>query len=484
MANALEQYLLSPLEELAKASIASPWDAVVVGGGTAGLTAARTLAERGKRVAVLEGGSLALLTHSTTTDLRFDPAGLTRFRELLQYSPRRSDGGQFGFMIACFGSRAMFWNGAAPRFAEGDFASWPIKKADIDPFYSWAELEMRVSRDYGDTGLGQTALRQLRESGLPAELGPYAIDTHPTSDGWIGGTLGNPMAVLLRTSLVTAAEPALRMAGHAFATKILLGAGGKAAAVTVTDRSDGASYEVETRSVVLAGGGFESVRLAIASGLPDRSGLLGRRIVDHLFCRAYYPVPDTLYDPAQPEAAIVAVPADEMRGFQLELHLPSDNLFMLSELSTWKPSAGDPFYAAMVRSFAPVAPRDDNFVEAGAGDAPGDYTVHLTYSPDDLQLLDEMVAGLDSVRAALGGERAEAERFTPGDSHHEAGGMLMGSDPTSSVTDPYGRLWSTPNVVVADAASWPCTSAANPCLTITALSRRQALQLSEDLGQS
>jgi len=483
MSTALEQYLLTPLEELAQASNASPWDAIVVGGGTAGLTAARTLAENGQRVAVLEGGSLALLTHSTTTDLRFDPAGLTRFRELLQYSPRRADGGEFGFMIACFGSRAMFWNGAAPRFAEDDFGDWPITKADLDPFYDWAEREMRVSSDYGDTGLGQTALRQLREAGLPAELGPYAIDTHPTSDGWIGGTLGNPVATLLRTNLVTAEEPQLRMAAHAFATRILLGAGGKAAAVAVTDLVSGTSHEIETRSVVLAAGGFESVRLAIASELPDRSGLLGKRIVDHLFCRAYYPVPTSLYNPAQPEAAIIAVPADDKRGFQLELHLPSDNLFMLSELSTWKPAEDDPFYAAMVRSFAPVAPRDDNFVEIGKTTAPGDYTVHLTYSPADLALLEAMVAGLDSVRAALDGQPAEAERFTPGDSHHEAGGMQMGNDPSNSVTDAYGRLWSVPNVVVADAASWPSTSAANPCLSITALSRRQALQLSGELGQ-
>jgi choline dehydrogenase-like flavoprotein len=484
VANPLEQYLLTPLDELAQTSKTTPWDGVVIGGGTAGLTAARTLAESGRRVAVLEGGNLALLTHSTTTDLRFDPAGLTRFRELLQYSPRRADGGQFGFMIACFGSRAMFWNGAAPRFAAGDFANWPLKGDDLEPFYSWAELEMRVSRDYGDTGLGQTALRQLREAGLPAELGPYAIDTHPTRDGWIGGTLGNPVATLLRTNLVTVAEPLLRMAAHAFATRIFLDSDGKAAAVSVTDLAGGGSYEIETRSVVLAGGGFESVRLAMASELPDKSGLLGKRIVDHLFCRAYYSVPTSLYDRRQPEAAIIAVPADDKRGFQLELHLPSDNLFMLSELTTWKPAEDDPFYAAMVRSFAPVAPRDDNFIEIGKSDAPGDYTVHLTYSPDDEALLEAMVGGLDSVRAALGGQEAEAQRFTPGDSHHEAGGMLMGSDPSESVTDTYGRVWSVPNVVVADAASWPNTSAANPCLTITALSRRQALQLTSDLGRS
>jgi choline dehydrogenase-like flavoprotein len=73
------------------------------------------------------------------------------------------------------------------------------------------------------------------------------------------------------------------------------------------------------------------------------------------------------------------------------------------------------------------------------------------------------------------------QQFAPGDSHHEAGGLMMGSDPTSSVTDPFGRFHSIPNVVVADAATWPTTSAANPCLTISALARRQAQQLHDDL---
>jgi hypothetical protein len=39
-----------------------------------------------------------------------------------------------------------------------------------------------------------------------------------------------------------------------------------------------------------------------------------------------------------------------------------------------------------------------------------------------------------------------------------------------------------PNVVVADAATWPTASAADPCLTILNLSRRQDLQLRHDLN--
>ncbi len=482
MTGPLERYLLTPLEELATESAARPWDAVVVGAGAAGLTAARTLVEAGHRVAVLDAGPLVLLTHSSTTDLRFDGAGLSRLRAEIEYSPRNAEGGDFGHLISCVGGRALFWNGAAPRFSAADFAGWPLGFEELDPYYRWAERDLRVTHDFGAGGLGQTVCRLLREADLPAEMGPYAVDTRATREGWVGGTVGNPIAPLLRTNLLTAQPANLRLAARSFAQRILFGNDGRAAGVGVADLDGGATHELRARSVVLAAGGFESVRLAMASSLPDRSGRLGRRIVDHLFCRAYHPVSPALYRPDQPEAAIVAVPAGGSRGFQLELHMPADNLFALTEHTDWQPQR-DRYYAAMVRGFAPVAPREDCFIELGDGDGPGDYTVHLDYSAEDLALLDAMAAGIEQAGTALNAELGKVERFSPGDSHHEAGGMMMGADPESGVLDGFGRSFAAPNLVVADAGAWPNTSAANPCLTITALARRQAMQLAKDLAQ-
>jgi gluconate 5-dehydrogenase len=478
----LERYLLTPLAELADASRAQPWDAVVVGAGAAGLSAARALVEGGRRVAVLEAGPLVLLTHSSTTDLRFDGPGLTRLRAMFEYSPAHAEGGSFGHLIGCVGGRALFWNGAAPRFAATDFAAWPISLEDLAPYYEWAERDLRVTHDFGAGGLGETVCRLLRVAGLPAEPGPYAVDTRATRDGWIGGTVGNPIASLLRTNLLTAQEPRLRLAAHSFAQRILLGGDGRAAGVAVADLEDGAVHELCSRSVVLAAGGFESVRLAMASELSDPSRRMGRAIVDHLFCRAYHLVSPALYDPHTPEAAIVAIGAEESRPFQLEIHMPSDELFTQSEHSVWEPTS-ERYYAAMVRSFAPMAPREENFIELGSGDGQGDYTVHLSYSNADFALLEEMAAGIEQVGTALGAsELGAVQRFSPGDSHHEAGGMAMGADPATSVTDPFGRIHTIPNVVVADASAWPTVSAANPCLTITALARRQAEQLDRNLG--
>jgi choline dehydrogenase-like flavoprotein len=478
----LERYLLTPLADLAETSKTEPWDAVVVGAGAAGLSAARMLVERGRRVAVLDAGPLVLLTHSSTTDLRFDNKGLGRLRNMIEYSPRDAAGGDFGRLISCIGGRALFWNGAAPRFAPEDFSDWPISREDLDPYYEWGERDMRITTNFGAGGLGQTVCRLLREAGLPAEQGPYAVDTRATVEGWVGGTVGNPVASLLRTNLLTAEEPRLRVAAHSFARRILFGGDGRASGVVVGDLQGGGEQELQARSVVLAAGGFESARLAMASSLPDRSGLLGRRITDHLFARAYHPVSPALYDPETPEAAIVAVRAGESRRYQLELHMPSDDLFMQSEYSKWEPASSKP-YAAMVRSFAPVPPRDDSFIELGSSEEPGDYTVHLSYTPEDEALLDEMAAGIEQVGTALHATIGKVERFSPGDSHHEGGGMMMGADPATSVTDPYGRAHSVANVVVADAAAWPTVSAANPCLTITSLARRQAEQLDIDLNE-
>lgn len=478
----LERYLTAPLAELAETSAKEPWDAVVVGAGAAGLSAARALVEHGRRVAVLDAGPLVLLTHSSTPDLRFDNAGLSRLRSLIEYSPAKAGGGNFGHLIGCVGGRALFWNGAAPRWPAADLAAWPIAAAELDPYYDWGERDLRITTNFGGGALGASAQRLLRDAGLPAEPCPYAVDTRATVEGWVGGTVGNPIAPLLREKLLTASEPKLRLASEAFARRILFGADGSATGVAVADRGDGSEHEVRARSIVLAAGGFESVRLAMASQLPDQSGRLGHYLVDHLFARAYHLVPPDLYDPTTPEAAIVIVRAGDGRDYQLELHMPSDELFAQSEYTEWKPEASR-FYAAMVRSFAAVAPRAESSIELGSGDGPGDYTVSLTYGPEEEATLDQMAAGITAAGKALGATTVgEVERFKPGDSHHEAGGMMMGTDPASSVVDPFGRAHSTPNVVVADAASWPTQSSANPCLTITSLARRQAEQLDKDLG--
>ena len=57
----------------------------------------------------------------------------------------------------------------------------------------------------------------------------------------------------------------------------------------------------------------------------------------------------------------------------------------------------------------------------------------------------------------------------------------MGTDPASSVLDPFGRLWDAGNVVVADGAAFPAGCWQNITLTIMALAVRAAEHLAQEL---
>jgi len=58
-------------------------------------------------------------------------------------------------------------------------------------------------------------------------------------------------------------------------------------------------------------------------------------------------------------------------------------------------------------------------------------------------------------------------------------GCIMGKDPGDSVTNSYGQVWDTPNVVVTGAALWPQNPAANPTGTVAAVTYRVAEALRE-----
>ena len=63
--------------------------------------------------------------------------------------------------------------------------------------------------------------------------------------------------------------------------------------------------------------------------------------------------------------------------------------------------------------------------------------------------------------------------------NHVMGGMTMGNDPATSVTDGYGRVHGLDNVYVADGSVFVSSGGFNPTLTIMALSLRMARHLAQ-----
>lgn len=478
----LSKHLLRELVDVGARSEAQPLDAVIVGGGSTGLTTARVLAEAGCSVAVLEAGPLALLTHAATTDLRFSVGAVHDLQQALSYSPASASGTSFGALVSCLGGRGMFWSGAAPRYLDADFAGWPMRASELREHYRWAERELFVSRAWGRTRLASAVSARLAAAGIQAEPEPFAVAAGPSVNGHLRGTVGNPMSLLLRSGLFqTASLNRPSLVGGARVLRVELGAPSDPVALSVADAETSTVTRVFARTVVLAAGGFESVRLALVSGLPDGSGTLGGNLSDHWFVRAYYPLPAGFYDDARPEAGALIVRPTEGQPFQMELHLPGRRFFNAEW--PWLPASTDE-YSVMVRAFAPVYGRGGSRIEASPGDAPGSYVVHLEATAPDEQLTRLMGNGLEHVRAALDGLPARVDVMPLGSSYHEAGGLQMSTSRDSGVVDAYGRFWSDQRVRVVDASAWPSIGAANPHLTLVALARRQALMLASDITRS
>jgi choline dehydrogenase-like flavoprotein len=80
--------------------------------------------------------------------------------------------------------------------------------------------------------------------------------------------------------------------------------------------------------------------------------------------------------------------------------------------------------------------------------------------------LDAAIAVAQASHMGAGGQRLF--------SAHQMGSCRMGSDPKTSVANPWGELHDTPGVYIGDGSAFPSASGTNPMVTIMALARRTA----------
>jgi len=93
--------------------------------------------------------------------------------------------------------------------------------------------------------------------------------------------------------------------------------------------------------------------------------------------------------------------------------------------------------------------------------------------------LDPSAAARWSQRMSEGAEIMRAAGATevwsgPLIGQHHMGGAVMGTDPSESVTDTFGRVHDTDNLYISGPALFPTSGAVNPTFTLTALASRQA----------
>src|SRR5688500_2454996 len=133
----------------------SEYDAIVIGSGFGGVMAALPLVHAGRRVLMIERGDwVARGPHNWTAE----GVGL-RTPHYSVETPYRITSGRrhyVGGSFSCVGGASVFYGGASIRFREQDFAAdpeivgdsgaeWPLRYADIEPFYSRAERILHVA---------------------------------------------------------------------------------------------------------------------------------------------------------------------------------------------------------------------------------------------------------------------------------------------------------------------------------------------------
>ncbi len=486
-------------------------DVVVIGSGIGGATTAQALARRGVDVLVLERGQR----------LPREPENWSPREVFVQrrYKPAETwyDGRGRPFAPGVHyvvGGNSKVYGASLPRFRVHDFDAvehhdgvspgWPFGYADLEPYYAQAE---RLYRVHGTTGEDPTEPWRSSPYPHPAlEHEPYVADlaerlrahgVHPSANamgldrGPGGGCVrcatcdGFPCRLGAKSDAETCAlDPALAETGLRLATgtrvrRIVTDGSGRRVDHLVVEGPDGVGA-VHGGAFVLSAGAVNSAALLLASaddthpaGLGNSSGQVGRNFMMHN------------------NAHVAAI----------DLNRRNDVVFQKTlSVNDWYTDGGDGRPLGTMQLIGRV---DEVMMKSWATKVPlpllrgiaGRSVEWLVMSEDlpgpDNRVTVDSQGRITTTRAALGAgthrrlhRRAKAllrgagydavftQWFDISMNSHQCGTVVAGSDPATSVLDPWCRSHDVENLWVVDGGFFPSSAAMNPALTIAAQALR------------
>jgi choline dehydrogenase-like flavoprotein len=114
-------------------------------------------------------------------------------------------------------------------------------------------------------------------------------------------------------------------------------------------------------------------------------------------------------------------------------------------------------------------PREDNRVMVAA-----DGRIRLIYRPNNLAAHRMLVKETTRMLHRLGFWKVMTHSHKSKNTTHQCGTLCFGTDPRTSVLDPFCRAHDVSNLFVVDASFFPSSAAVNPGLTIIAQALRVA----------
>ena len=493
-------------------------EVVIIGSGMGGGTTAHALARRGIDILVLERGEGLPVEPEN-----WSPRAVFNER---RYKPaeRWLDGAGRSFAPGVHyvvGGSTKVYGASLPRFRERDFTevehlegmsqAWPFSYADLEPYYGEAEQMYRVHGRIGEdptepwrsTGFPYPALEhepyiadlasRLREQGVNPSANAMGVDRRQGGSCVRCATCdGFPCKLDAKSDAQTCGiDPAIET-GHA---RLLTGVRVRQ---IVTDRSGRrvdhlvaetrvGRVEVTGAKFVLAAGAVNSAALLLASaddahprGLANSSDQVGRNFMMHN------------------NAHILAI----------DLNRPNDVTFQKTlSVNDWYLDGGDGFPLGAMQLIGKVqglmmkatAPRG---VPLRVLDAIAARSVEWLIMSEDLPSADNRVTvdvdGQITTARVARGERTHrrllkrakrllraagydailTQHFDIGMNSHQCGTVVAGTDPATSVLDPWCKAHDLENLWVIDGGFFPSSAAMNPALTIAA----QALRVVAESG--
>jgi len=414
-------------------------------------------------------------------------------------------------------------------------ADWPISYDDLEPFYERAEWEIGVA---GESGADRFSGPRKKPYPLPpvasspqrvvlergaAKLGlntfpaPMLINTIPYNGRPACGKCGMCVGFACPTDGKNGTQntmiPRALATGRctivtgAMAQKIHTDSHGRATSVSffIGDQL----HTCAARAVVCSAGAIESARLLLNSasdrnphGLGNDFDQVGRNLQGHVYTGALGVMADPVYDGVGPGVVIATTQFNHHNPGIVGGGLLANDFIKLPIIFVkWAMPPGQRRWGLSAKQYIRDNYRRTLHVPGPIHDIPSP-DARVTIDPnvrDRWQIPVARVSGTthpESIRTAdFLRRKAEQWLFASGAKNiwsypprltlsagqHQAGTCRMGTDPRSSVTDPWGRVHGHENLFVMDASVHVTNGGFNPVLTIMALAFRSASRLAESM---
>ena len=490
------------------------FDIIIIGSGAGGGTMAHALASTSARILVLERGD-----RIPQEAQNWDPEAVwkdLRYRTTERWRDRR--GQTFRpYTHFCVGGNTKFWGSVLYRLRREDFKevehadgvspAWPVDYEAMAPFYDRAERLFEVRGQHGvdptEPSRGPyphppvphapamvTIVEQLRAMRLHPSVLPLGLRRPGEPDGCVLCDTCNsfPCKIHAKSDAeVCCVDEALRrptvtLWTNAFARRLLIDPSGRKVEAVEVER-EGDVCRVEAPLVIVSCGAVNSAALLLRSanaqhpdGLANSSGLVGRRYMAHLatMMQGFHPFRrnDTVFQKT------VALNDFYLRGpdgggplGQIQSQGRTHGV-MARTVAPWMPLWAYNAWVARGVDWLAMSedlPREDNRVTLDP-----DGGIRLHYQPNNVASHERLVTEMRRILRQLGFWVVMTHSHRDRNTTHQCGTLCFGTDPASSVLDPFCRAHDIENLFVVDASFFPSSAAVNPGLTIVAQALRVA----------